>query len=192
MIERAVSSLVPGVYGKANRTQLHFDDWMMTVTALRCGGQAGDEACSDFSQYTLEVHCGEMVAFIHNDMAIVGHQIIHFILAHDTLDHGNVELAVGFTLATTNSSDVTGIQSKKQGELRNPLIEQRLTMYQDQGITLPFANQPGSDDGFADTWWCNEDTDIMFSQCIDVSSPLKRTSSGTPGWRWSSIVSALP
>jgi hypothetical protein len=71
-------------------------------------------------------------------------------------------------------------------------------MHQDQGIALPLGNKPGTDDGFADTRRCDEDARILFAQFIDglfldgVSLPSNCTSSGSPGWRWSSMVNVLP
>jgi len=67
------------------------------------------------------------------------------------LDHGNIKLAIGFSPATAYLPDVPGVQAKKQRKLCYPLIQQRLAMYQYQGIALPLGDQPGSDNSLADT-----------------------------------------
>ena len=69
---------------------------MMSVTALRCGSQAGNEFCSDFSQDTLKGYRRQVMTFIDNDMAIVSHQVIYFVFAYQALNHSDIEPAVGF------------------------------------------------------------------------------------------------
>ncbi len=69
-------------------------------------------------------------------------------------------------------------------------------MHQDQGIALLFGDKPDANDGLAHTA-VNEDPDVVFAQSIgglflDGSEfTVKRTSNGSPGWRWSSMVNAL-
>jgi hypothetical protein len=38
----------------------------MSVTALRCGSQAGNEFCSDFSQDAFKRYRGQVMTFIEN------------------------------------------------------------------------------------------------------------------------------
>ena len=123
MVEGTVCRLFPGVHFEPDRPQLHLDDRVMAVTAMWCGGQAGDKTCPDRSQDALERYRRQVMAFVHDYMAIVGHQIIHAVFAHQALDHGNIESASGLASAATDSPDLFGIQPEEQRELSGPLIE---------------------------------------------------------------------
>ena len=99
-------------------------------------------------------------------MTIIGHQILYIALAHQALNHGDINPAIGFTLAAPDLSDIARFQTKENSQLDNPLIEQWLSMNQYQGIRLSLGNQPGADHCLACAGGCDKDTGILFGQSV--------------------------
>ena len=50
-----------------------------------------------------------MVAFIDDDMAIAGNQVIDFLLTDEALHHGYVESTVGLAFAASNLADLLSV-----------------------------------------------------------------------------------
>ncbi len=67
MNEGTLCRLISRIYAEANRSQLHLDNRMMSVTALWSCGQSSNESRLDLSQDTLKGYCGQMMTFIDNE-----------------------------------------------------------------------------------------------------------------------------
>ena len=83
--------LCAGVDPVPHRAALHENNGMMAVLARHRGGQAGDEAGLGAARHQLETARGEMMALVHHQMAVSGHQIVDLALAHQALQQGNVD-----------------------------------------------------------------------------------------------------
>src|SRR5258706_14951324 len=75
VIERPGGCLRSGIDPMANRPTLHEDDRVAPVLPRYCRRQAGQISCSYLSGDRFEAHGGEVMAFVHDDMPIVGDQV---------------------------------------------------------------------------------------------------------------------
>ena len=75
----------------ARRAELHLKDRMLSVAAFRRRRQPGHVARPDLGEHPLERDGGDVMAFIHHHVTVAGHQIGDDVLAHQTLDRGDVD-----------------------------------------------------------------------------------------------------
>ena len=101
----------------------------MTVLArYRCGqpehifrlGRAGNR---------LKANCGQMVAFVHHHMSIVGNEVGDLAFPHQALDGCNVDETCRLFLSTTDNSNLSIINIKECAEPRYPLIQKLLAVH---------------------------------------------------------------
>ena len=91
-----------------------------------------------------------MVALVDDDLAVARHEIGDRVLAHQALDHRDVDPAGGVALAGTDLPDLLGVDSEEHGELRAPLVEQRFSVHQDQRAAGTRGHQVRANDGLAE------------------------------------------
>ena len=73
-----------------NRSALHMNNGLVTVLpGWRCG-QAIDIFGIYLFQHSLETDCRYMMAFVHNDYAIVFYQVFDFVVRDQGLDDRNI------------------------------------------------------------------------------------------------------
>ena len=102
-----------------------------------------------------------MVALVDDDVPVASNCFVNLALPHDALDHGNVEMAVGPSLAAADLPDLAQVEAKKQGKLGYPLIEQRLPVRQDQRASCPRGHQKGTNHSLANSRWSDENARVM-------------------------------
>ena len=73
-----------------------------------------------------------MVTLVHDDVPIRCDDVIHRVITHETLQHGYIEPPIGLALATAHLTNGFGVDPEEEGELRHPLVEQRLAMHKDE------------------------------------------------------------
>src|SRR5229473_450857 len=95
MLERALARLCLCIHREAHWTKLHLGDWMVPIASLGRRGQPDDVTRLRRRQYALERDRREMVALIDDDLPIAGHEICDGLLAHQALDHRDVDPAGG-------------------------------------------------------------------------------------------------
>ena len=105
VFERSRERLCFGIHAMTNRPALHHDDGMMPVLALRRGGQARDVTRLHLPQYLLETHRRKVMAFIHNDVAVVCDEVVHDLFAVQALNDGNVNHAAGTSPTAADLAD---------------------------------------------------------------------------------------
>jgi hypothetical protein len=88
-----------------------------------------------------------MVALVDDDLPIARHEISNGLLAHEALDHGDVDPTGGVALSTTDLPDRLDVDSEEESELRAPLVEQRLPVHQDQRAAGTGGHQIDAHDG---------------------------------------------
>ena len=59
-----------------------------------------------FRQHALEGDGGRMVALVHDDVTVVCDDILHAPLAHEALEHRDIEVAIRFPRAAADPSDI--------------------------------------------------------------------------------------
>ena len=104
--ERSRGCLGLGVDAVAHRPTLHEDDRMVPVLAGDRGRQAENVAGLGSARDKLEADGREMVAFVDDEVAVVGHKVAHLAVAHQALDQGDVDPPARPTLAAADRADV--------------------------------------------------------------------------------------
>src|SRR4051812_1216581 len=102
-----------------------------------------------------------MVALVDDHVPIACDAVIHLSFADEALDHRHVESASGPTLPAAGHPDTLLLDSEEHRELRHPLIEQRLSVYQHERIAGALRDQVCAQDGLPDSRRRHEDTDIV-------------------------------
>ena len=139
----------------------------MAISATRRGGQAEDVTGPDLAQDALEGYCRHMVAFVHDHVAVPGHDIIHAIASDEALHHGDVQPAVGLVLAGSNLADLSRLQVQKRRELRDPLFQKLGTVDHHQGIAATTGHDVGANHGLSGSRRRHEDPEIVLHECLD-------------------------
>ena len=150
MLERTLARLGLCVHREAYRTKLHLGYRMASIASLRRRGQPDDVTRLRRRQHALERDRREMVALVNDNLPVAGHEIRHRLLAHQALDHRDVDPAGGVALSRTDLPDQLGVDTQEHGELRAPLVEQRSSVHQDQRAAGTGGHQIRANDGLAD------------------------------------------
>jgi hypothetical protein len=123
---------------------------LVTIATLRSCGKADDVSRFHLGQNTFKANGRAMMRFVLDDHPIADHQVRDCALPDETLNHSHIEPAVRFDLARPDLSDLLRIDAKKQRELADPLVEERLTMDQNEGISLSGSDEVRTDYRLAD------------------------------------------
>ena len=81
------------IHAMPHRTALHEDDRMVSVLAGDGRGKPDDKSGLCPARHQFKTARGKMMTFIHNQIAVIRHAIIHAVLAHETLDERHVQRA---------------------------------------------------------------------------------------------------
>ena len=115
MRERSRRRLGLRVHAMSNRPALHKNDRVVPVLASHRGGQTGDELCFGAPHGQFKAARRNMMTFIHNEMPVSGHTIVHHFLANETLHQGNVQRARQLVASTAQSPNGLGRHTQKRG-----------------------------------------------------------------------------
>jgi len=86
VMKRTGSRLCSCVDMVAHRPALHEDNRVMAVLSRDGSGQPRDEFRLRPTDYLLKALGGQMVTFVHNEMAVFSHTILDDALAHQALN----------------------------------------------------------------------------------------------------------
>jgi hypothetical protein len=111
--ERASCHLGLCIHSEADGSELHLGDRVMSIPALRRCGETSDEARLYLGQHSLEGDSRHMVTLVHDHVPVAGDEIVHFTSSNETLDHSDVERAVGLSLATANATSSWAHQARR-------------------------------------------------------------------------------
>ena len=161
MVEWSPSSLAFRINGEADRPQLHLQNGMMSIPAMRRSGEAEDVAGLDRREHALEGNGRYVMAFIHDDLAVSFYDVINETLMNQALDHGHVEAPVWLALTTADLADLPLSKAEKHGELRHPLIEKRTAMDEHKRAPRSSCRQIGPKHCLPDAGWRDEHTDVV-------------------------------
>lgn len=130
----------------------------MPVPAIRGGGEACDVPTLHLCEDPLEGNCREVMAFIHNNVTVPSHEVVHVALADQALDHGDVEPARRRILPSPDPADGFRINLQKRGKPRDPLVEDRLPVNKDKGIAPARGREERADHRFPGAGRSDEDS----------------------------------
>ena len=91
-----------------------------------------------------------MVALIHNQVAIIAHEIVDQTASYHALYHGYIKQAGCLCAAATDPANSARRHSEEGGKALNPLELQLPPMYQYECIHSPLRNQPRGDHGLSE------------------------------------------
>jgi hypothetical protein len=80
---------------------------------------------------------------------------------HEALQHGDIEMAVGLALPASHSANRFRVNAEEHGELRHPLVEERLAMHKDECAAGALGHQVRSDNCLPNSRWGNEHTYVV-------------------------------
>ena len=64
------------------------------------------------------------MAFVNDQVAVIADQVFDDTFAHQTLNHGDIQLAIGLLFASADSTYLLALKIKKRRQTLNPLIHQ--------------------------------------------------------------------
>jgi hypothetical protein len=162
MVEGTLCELTARIDLESNGSNLHVEDRLMTVAALRRRGQADHVSRRDLGENALKRDGWQVVALIDNHLPILGDAIVHGVFSGQALNHGDIDLSGQLALSTAKLIDRFRILAKKYADLRSPLFQQRLSVYQDQGAAFALCDKISSKDGFSKTRWRHDHAVVVF------------------------------
>jgi hypothetical protein len=102
-----------------------------------------------------------VVAFVDDHLAILGNEVLHFVISVKALDDGDVYTTCPVHLATTDMPDRPCRQIQEHSKAFLPLIEQLLPVNHNQSVDFTFRDQPRRDGGFPERRWSAEDAFVV-------------------------------
>ena len=91
MAEGPSRRLPPRINAMPHWTALHEDNWMVPVLARDGRRQTGDEFCLGTARDQFKAARGEVMAFIHNQMAITPYPVIDRAFVTEALNEGDIK-----------------------------------------------------------------------------------------------------
>src|SRR5215472_8144813 len=150
MIKRMSCNTFPDTAPVAYWTTLHEDDRMLAVLPRDSRRQARHKLRLRLAGNLLKALGGEMVALIHNQVAIIAHEIVDEAASDHALYHGYIKQAGWLCAATADPTNSARRHSKESGKTLDPLKLQLTPMYQYECIHSPLCNQPRGDHGLSE------------------------------------------
>src|ERR1039457_3815417 len=93
MLERGLLGGVPYTQAKANRPALHEDDRLMAVFSGWRRREADDVLGLDLLHDLITSECRDVMALVHDNLAVLGNEILDFALPLKALDHCHINHA---------------------------------------------------------------------------------------------------
>ncbi len=107
-----------------------------------------------------------MMAFIDNDVTITGDRIRNLGFGKETLYQRYIDAAAGLATTATDGADTCRVYREKLLQPFDPLLEQFLSMYQDQAVSSSMGNQRGGDDRFSKRRCRRQHTAVVIRQSV--------------------------
>lgn len=137
---------------------------MVSVLARDSRRQAEDVFRFGAPRHQFEAGCGQMVAFVHDEMAVVGHQIRHFPPPDQALDKRDVDDACRFAAPAANDADMLRVNCEEGFETFDPLGEQFSAVHEDQRVASSRRNQCRGDDRLAEGGGGGQHAEVVHRQ----------------------------
>lgn len=159
--EGAFGGLLAGIDPMSDGTALHEDDGMVSVLAGDGGGEAEDKFGFGASGHEFEALRREVVAFVDDEVAVVGDEVFHDAFADETLDDGNVDLSGKFFATTAEAADLFLFEIKELGKALDPLVHELLAMDENESVDAALCDEPGRENGFSEGGGGGKDTGLV-------------------------------
>ena len=166
MGERACRRLDLRADAVAHRAALHEDDRMVAVLPRDGGRQPQHVLRPRPPRDLLEAVRGQVVALVDDEVAVVGHAVVHDALAHQALNERHVELPVGLRFPPPIRPIRLRGSTEKRRQALHPLIEQLLSMHEHQRVDAALGDQPRGDDRLAEGGRGGQHTGVVRQQRV--------------------------
>ena len=108
-----------------------------------------------------------MVAFIDDDEFVLGEELGGVFLAGDTLDHGDVDDSCRLGLAASDGPDLVGFKVEVLTEAIAPLVDEFLSVDQDEGWDVVVGDHGAGDHGFACAGRGDDHASLVWRRCVE-------------------------
>src|SRR5438034_464807 len=142
----SMPDIVPVAYG----TTLHEDDRMLAILPGDGRRQPGHKLRPSLAGNLLKALGREMVTLIHNQVAIIAHEIVDETASDQALHHGHIKQAGRLCAAAADPANSARRYSEEGGKALNPLKLQLPPMHQYECIYSPLRNQPRGHHGLSE------------------------------------------
>jgi hypothetical protein len=106
----------------------------MTAPSMGRRRQARDETGLHLAHHALEGNGWDVMTLVNDDVSVGGYEIVDPTLPHQTLDHGDIEGAVGLAAATADLADLRHLDVHEHRQASDPLLHQLGPMNQNQRV----------------------------------------------------------
>ena len=155
-----------GADSMPDRAALHEDDRVMTVLPSDGGGEAKHVPGPGPSCDQFEAVRRQMMALVHDEVAIVGHAVVDDAFANQALDERDVNQSSRLASSSSNSADPASWYSEERRQTLHPLIEQLLSMDEDKRADPAVGDQPRGDDRLAERGGGRQDAGVVGDQRV--------------------------
>ena len=131
---RAGAACFLGIDAMTNRAALHEDDWMMAVLSRHRRGQTEHVSRLGLPRDGFKAHGGKVMAFIDDDMPVVGDQIGDDALSDQALHERDIDVSGRLLLSAVDDAELVRRDIQEGLESRHPLVEKLPTMDQHQRV----------------------------------------------------------
>src|SRR5712691_4797453 len=108
----------------------------MAVLANRSRGQPDNVFCFHFSQHPLEREGRDVMAFVHNYLAVFSYEVRNLARSHQTLHDRYVDACSSRSFASPDLANVLDVKAEELREPFPPLIHKLTAMNEDQRVHL--------------------------------------------------------
>src|SRR5579871_2260301 len=148
MLEWSSDRLTFCIYVVANRPALHEHDGMMPVFSCDCRGQSCEVLCLRTACDLLKAERRKVVAFVDDNVAVIGDAIVNRPFTDKALKQCNVEGSRKFLSSSADLANRFLRQVEKGTKPLDPLVKQLLSMHQHKRIRSTLCDQPRTNDRF--------------------------------------------
>ena len=131
MIEGPSGGLLFGIDAMTDRAALHEDNRVMAILPRHRRGQTKDILGLGPPRDGFEAHGGQVMAFIDNDMPVIGDQIGDDALSYQALHEGHIDIPGRLLLPAMDNAERVRRNIQEGLETRDPLIEKLPTVDED-------------------------------------------------------------
>ena len=150
VVEGPSGRLLLGIDAMTDRAALHEDDRVVAILPRHRCRQAKDISGLGLPRDGFEAHGGQVMAFIDDDMPVIGDQIGDDALSNQALHEGDIDVPGRLLLPAMDNAELVRRDVQEGLETRDPLIEKLPTMDENQGVPIPRRDHFRGDDGLAE------------------------------------------
>ena len=140
--KRLLNGLIAAVGPIPHGTAVQTHDRMVAVLAHNRCRQPRNVLRLGAAHHQLKAACRHMVAFVHDQEAVVGHSVVHLALLHQALHQSNVQHSRKLFAPSAQTTDAIVADVQKFPQPVEPLLKQLLAMHNDQCVDPSLGDQP--------------------------------------------------